>query len=229
ENVETFFGGPHPRWELSVGDFQDLAPTLSPDEPSVDRVVLDMLAPWECVDAAAGVLVSGGVFLAYVATVTQLSRTAEALRDHGEFTEPYAWESFVRPWHLEGLAVRPEHRMNAHTGFLLTSRRTAHGTAALRPAARAAAERARRVPAPRPPLRARRRGAAPRRTAGARVAPRGGAEPPRQRRLRRLRGRVDCEGRGGAGSRPAQAQAGAARHPSGPRSVIATGKERARP
>ncbi|MFC7463692.1 tRNA (adenine-N1)-methyltransferase [Brachybacterium sp. GCM10030252] len=131
ENVETFFGGPNPSWDLTVGDFQDVAPTLAPDGPAVDRVVLDMLAPWECIEAAAEVLVSGGVFLAYVATVTQLSRTAEALRDHGEFTEPFAWESFVRPWHLEGLAVRPEHRMNAHTGFLLTSRRTAHGTSAL--------------------------------------------------------------------------------------------------
>ena len=131
ENVETYFGGPHPAWQLSVGDFQTLAPTLSPDEPTVDRVVLDMLAPWECVDAAAEVLVSGGVFLAYVATVTQLSRTAEALRAHGEFAEPDAWESFVRPWHLEGLAVRPKHRMNAHTGFLLTARRTAHGQQAM--------------------------------------------------------------------------------------------------
>src|SRR5699024_9860548 len=95
--------------------------------------------PWECVDAASDVLVSGGVFLAYVATVTQLSRTAEALRDHGEFTEPYAWESFVRPSHLEGLAVRPEHRMNAHTRLLLTCPRPAHGMAGLprvtRPAA----------------------------------------------------------------------------------------------
>ena len=132
ENVDTFFGGPHPAWTLSIGDFQDTALELAADGPCADRVVLDMLAPWECVDAAATALVSGGVFLAYVATVTQLSRTAEALRDHGEFTEPYAWESFVRPWHLEGLAVRPEHRMNAHTGFLLTARRTAHGTEALR-------------------------------------------------------------------------------------------------
>lgn len=131
ENVETYFGAPHPAWDLTIGDFQDVAPTLAPEGPAVDRVVLDMLAPWECIDAAAEVLVSGGVFLAYVATVTQLSRTAEALRDHGEFTEPSAWESFVRPWHLEGLAVRPEHRMNAHTGFLLTARRTAHGTTAM--------------------------------------------------------------------------------------------------
>ncbi|GAA1331335.1 tRNA (adenine-N1)-methyltransferase [Brachybacterium rhamnosum] len=133
ENVDTFFGvsegEDHPWWDLTIGDFQDVAPTLG--ESAVDRVVLDMLAPWECVEAAGDVLVSGGVFLAYVATVTQLSRTAEALRDHGEFTEPDAWECFVRPWHLEGLAVRPEHRMNAHTGFLITARRTAHGTRAL--------------------------------------------------------------------------------------------------
>lgn len=131
ENVATYFGGEHPAWTLSIGDFQEKALELAADGPCADRVILDMLAPWECIDAAATALVSGGVFLAYVATVTQLSRTAEALRDHGEFTEPYAWESFVRPWHLEGLSVRPEHRMNAHTGFLLTSRRTAHGVQAL--------------------------------------------------------------------------------------------------
>jgi tRNA (adenine57-N1/adenine58-N1)-methyltransferase len=132
ENVDTFFGGTPETWDLQIGDFQDVAAQMAREGESADRVVLDMLAPWECVDAAAEVLVSGGVYLAYVATVTQLSRTAEALRDHGEFTEPQAWESFVRPWHLEGLAVRPEHRMNAHTGFLLTARRTAHGTQALR-------------------------------------------------------------------------------------------------
>ncbi|MDO5661360.1 MAG: tRNA (adenine-N1)-methyltransferase [Brachybacterium sp.] len=131
ENVTTYFGEDHPAWDLTVGDFQDVAADLAAEGPVADRVVLDMLAPWECIDVAADALVSGGVFLAYVATVTQLSRTAEALRDHGQFTEPHAWESFVRPWHLEGLAVRPEHRMNAHTGFLLTARRTAHGTEAL--------------------------------------------------------------------------------------------------
>lgn len=132
ENVDTFFGHTPQSWNLQVGDFQEVVPQLVAQGEQVDRVVLDMLAPWECVDAAADVLVSGGVFLAYVATVTQLSRTAEALRDHGEFAEPEAWESFVRPWHLEGLAVRPKHRMNAHTGFLITARRAAHGTTAMR-------------------------------------------------------------------------------------------------
>lgn len=125
-NVETLFGGPHPAWNITIGDFQDAV--VQTEEPgSVDRVVLDMLAPWECLDAVATVLAPGGVWINYVATVTQLSRTAEAIRDSGRFTEPEAWESMVRGWHLEGLAVRPNHRMVAHTGFLLVTRKLADG------------------------------------------------------------------------------------------------------
>jgi tRNA (adenine57-N1/adenine58-N1)-methyltransferase len=67
------------------------------------------------------------VLICYVATATQLSRVAEAVRDHGGYTEPEAWESLVRGWHLEGLAVRPQHRMHGHTGFLITTRRLAPG------------------------------------------------------------------------------------------------------
>ena len=92
-----------------------------------------MLAPWECLDAVATVLAPGGVWINYVATVTQLSRTAEAIRADGRFTEPDAWESMVRGWHLEGLAVRPDHRMVAHTGFLLVTRRLADGVTGLSP------------------------------------------------------------------------------------------------
>ena len=127
-NVEYHFGGPHPAWRLELGDFAERVTELEPH--SVDRVVLDMLAPWENIDAAADVLAPGGVFLAYVATATQLSRVAEDLREHGEFTEPVAWETMVRTWHLEGLAVRPDHRMIGHTGFLITARRMAPGVEA---------------------------------------------------------------------------------------------------
>lgn len=122
-NVETFFGGPHPAWTLTVGD---LAETLQ--DTDVDRVVLDMLAPWECLDAVARALTPGGVLICYVATATQLSRVAEAMRADGRYAEPSAWESMVRGWHLEGLAVRPQHRMVGHTGFLVTARRLADGT-----------------------------------------------------------------------------------------------------
>jgi tRNA (adenine57-N1/adenine58-N1)-methyltransferase len=124
-NVEQFFGGPPSSWQLVAGDFG-----RSGEDPSAsdfDRVILDMLAPWECVDAAALALVPGGLVCCYVATTTQLSRTVEALRGHGGFDEPAAWESLTRGWHVEGLAVRPEHRMVGHTGFLVTSRRLAPG------------------------------------------------------------------------------------------------------
>jgi tRNA (adenine57-N1/adenine58-N1)-methyltransferase len=126
-NVTNFFGAEHPAWRLEVGDLVD-----SLDITDADRVVLDMLAPWECVDAVAGALVPGGVFCAYVATTTQLSRFVETLRAHGEFTEPRAWESLVRDWHVEGLAVRPGHRMQGHTAFLVTARRMAPGVKAPR-------------------------------------------------------------------------------------------------
>ena len=86
-----------------------------------------MLAPWEVLDAVSGALRPGGLLCCYVATTTQLSTTVEALRAHGTFTEPQSWESMVRGWHVEGLAVRPEHRMVGHTGFLLTTRRMAEG------------------------------------------------------------------------------------------------------
>jgi tRNA (adenine57-N1/adenine58-N1)-methyltransferase len=100
------------------------------DDASFDRVVLDMLAPWENVAAAARVLIPGGLICCYVATTTQLSRVVEELRAHGGFFEPAAWETLYRGWHVDGLAVRPDHRMIAHTGFLVTARRLATGVSA---------------------------------------------------------------------------------------------------
>lgn len=135
-NIETFFGGPHPAWSLTMGDLAEALGDV--EEPgSVDRAVLDMLAPWECLDAVATALAPGGVIICYVATVTQLSRVAEALRADGRFTEPESHETMVRGWHVEGLAVRPDHRMVAHTGFLITARRLADGAERLAPKRRA--------------------------------------------------------------------------------------------
>jgi tRNA (adenine57-N1/adenine58-N1)-methyltransferase catalytic subunit len=126
-NVDQFFSGRHPAWALTVGD---LSVAMSQPPGSVDRVVLDMLAPWECVQRVADALVPGGLLCAYVATTTQLARTVETLRAHGGFTEPHPWESLVREWHVEGLAVRPGHKMVGHTGFLVTARRLAPGESA---------------------------------------------------------------------------------------------------
>jgi tRNA (adenine57-N1/adenine58-N1)-methyltransferase len=125
-NIENYFGGRPANWSLAIGSVQD-----QEFDQEFDRVILDMLAPWECVEMAARVLRPGGVFMAYVATTTQLSATAEALKDDGHFTEPESFESMVRGWHHEGLAVRPQQRMIGHTGFLIFSRRMAPGVEVL--------------------------------------------------------------------------------------------------
>lgn len=125
-NVEAFFGETHPGWRIHIGDAAQKP--LEVESPGgVDRVVLDMLTPWECLETIRTVLTPGGVWVSYVASVTQLSRLTEAIRASGGFTEPEAHETMLRTWHIDGLAVRPDHRMVAHTGFLLTARRLAEG------------------------------------------------------------------------------------------------------
>ncbi|NEM90057.1 tRNA (adenine-N1)-methyltransferase [Galbitalea soli] len=125
-NVEAFLAGRPSNWTVTVGDLAEALPA-GEEAGTVDRVVLDMLAPWECIPMAADALTPGGVIICYIATVTQLSRVAEAIRSSGRFTDPESSETIVRTWHVEGLAVRPDHRMVAHTGFLLTARRLAPG------------------------------------------------------------------------------------------------------
>jgi tRNA (adenine57-N1/adenine58-N1)-methyltransferase len=124
-NVETFFGASPANWSLRRKDVAE-----HPEDEPVDRVVLDMLSPWEALPAMRAALRPGGVLVGYVATTTQLSRLVEAIREAGEFTEPAAWETLVRSWHVLGLAVRPEHRMVGHTAFLVTARRLAPGVVA---------------------------------------------------------------------------------------------------
>jgi tRNA (adenine57-N1/adenine58-N1)-methyltransferase len=128
-NVERFFGAAPENWRLTCGDLVESL-TAQPLEAPADRAVLDMLAPWECLDAVARSLAPGGVLCCYVATTTQLSRTVESMRDDGRFAEPAPWETMLRTWHVEGLAVRPDHRMVGHTGFLVTARRLADGVSA---------------------------------------------------------------------------------------------------
>jgi tRNA (adenine57-N1/adenine58-N1)-methyltransferase catalytic subunit len=131
-NVSVFFGGVPPNWELIV---KDVVASELPDD-SFDRAVLDMLSPWEVLDAVSRLVVAGGVLVIYVATVTQLSKVVEELRAQQCWTEPRAWETMQRGWHAVGLAVRPQHTMRGHTAFLVASRRLAPGTVAPMPLGR---------------------------------------------------------------------------------------------
>ncbi|BBY89600.1 tRNA (adenine-N1)-methyltransferase [Mycolicibacterium tokaiense] len=121
-NVETFFGERPANWNLVIGDLAEYS------GPQVDRAVLDMLSPWEVLPAVSAALVPGGVLMIYVATVTQLSKTVEALREQQCWTEPRSWETMQRGWNVVGLAVRPQHNMRGHTAFLISARRLAPDT-----------------------------------------------------------------------------------------------------
>lgn len=124
-NVETFFGVRPAQWHLRLGDLVEAC-----GEEQVDRVILDMLRPWDCIDTVAEVLIPGGFFCAYVATTTQMGRVMDALRTHEGFTEPTAREYGVQDWHAEGLAIRPKHSKTGHTGYLVFARRLAPGVKA---------------------------------------------------------------------------------------------------
>jgi tRNA (adenine57-N1/adenine58-N1)-methyltransferase len=137
--VELIHNGPslratHPTLlraaEAAAGPSQAQAPADPAGDSMFDRVILDMLSPWDCVADVANALIPGGLLCCYVATTTQLSRVTEEIRLHGGFFEPAAWETLMRGWHLDGLAVRPEHRMIGHTAFLVTARRLADGVSA---------------------------------------------------------------------------------------------------
>jgi tRNA (adenine57-N1/adenine58-N1)-methyltransferase len=119
-NVTARFGGHPHNWALRVGDVvEGLA------SASCDRVVLDLLDPWAAVGAAAGALHPGGILLAYTPTVPQVMRLREALDADERWGLASTVETLVRGWHVSGLAVRPDHRMVAHTAFLTTARRLA--------------------------------------------------------------------------------------------------------
>ena len=134
-NATVFYGRRPEWWDLRVGDFDSVAATLGGH--SFDRIVLDMLDPWNRIEQAHRVIRPGGVLVAYITTTTQLSRMAEAVRESGQWTEPQMQETIERTWKAQGLAVRPNHQMIGHTGFLLVTRAMADGVAALRKKQRA--------------------------------------------------------------------------------------------
>jgi tRNA (adenine57-N1/adenine58-N1)-methyltransferase len=114
---------------LRSGEVGNLTVRLRPveegigEEEPVDRVVLDLPEPWRLVDAVARVLRSGGILLSYLPTIIQSQQLHELLRRHPAFGLVDTFETLLRPWNIEGLSVRPFHRMVAHTGFLTVARR----------------------------------------------------------------------------------------------------------
>ena len=128
-NATVYFGERPGWWDLRIGDFDSVARELP--EHAFDRIVLDMLDPWNRLEQAYRVIAPGGMLVVYVTTTTQLSRMAESLRQTGVWTEPDIQETLERSWKAQGLAVRPDHQMIGHTGFLVVTRAMAEGYHAL--------------------------------------------------------------------------------------------------
>ena len=122
ENVRRFHGDA-PNWTVHVQDaFAGF------HETGIDRLVVDLAEPWNLLEHAARALRLGGVITAYVPTVLQVKQQVDALRAHGGFACPEVMENLLRFWHVQNRSVRPEHRMVAHTGFIVVARRAERAT-----------------------------------------------------------------------------------------------------
>ncbi len=116
-NVRQFLGEA-PQWTVKVRDAMQ-----GFDERNVDRITIDLAEPWRLLPHAATSLRLGGLLLGYVPTVLQVKGFVDALREHGGFAAIQSFETLTRFWNVRGLSVRPEHRMVAHTGFIIVARR----------------------------------------------------------------------------------------------------------
>ncbi|MEO7557338.1 MAG: tRNA (adenine-N1)-methyltransferase [Acidimicrobiales bacterium] len=117
QNVSRFLGADAAtRYRVELRDAYE-----GIDEVRLDRVVLDLPEPWQVVKAAERSLRPGGIFVAYTPSILQAAHLREAL-DASAFALPETIEVLNRSWHIEGQAVRPDHRMVAHTGFLTSAR-----------------------------------------------------------------------------------------------------------
>jgi tRNA (adenine57-N1/adenine58-N1)-methyltransferase catalytic subunit len=119
-NVERFGGG-----DPTLGTLDAHLGDMYEDEISieVDRVVFDLTEPWRALPSVERCLRPGGILCAYVPTIPQVMELVRALGRGWALTKTF--ETMHRGWNVDGLSVRPDHRMVAHTGFLITSRRLA--------------------------------------------------------------------------------------------------------
>lgn len=123
-NISAWYeslGGKPENIELRVGDIFEGIP-----EMGIDRIVLDLPEPWHAFASATQSLAAGGILCCYLPTIPQVSQTVETARRHG-FEQISTFEGLVRTWNIDGQSVRPDHRMVAHTGFLITARKTSAG------------------------------------------------------------------------------------------------------
>jgi tRNA (adenine57-N1/adenine58-N1)-methyltransferase len=120
-NVSSFVGPDAlERYRVRIADSYE---GIDPDDiggRAFDRVVLDLPEPWNVVKHAEQALVGGGILVAYTPSILQAVRVRELLT--GRWIDVRTIEVLHRGWHIKDQAVRPDHRMVAHTAFLTVGR-----------------------------------------------------------------------------------------------------------
>lgn len=115
-NVRSFLGEDAlGRYDVSIGDSYEEQP-----DGEFDRVMLDLPEPWRVTPTAEKILVPGGLLVAYTPSITQAVQVRESLGKG--WADQRTLEVLHRTWHIEGMSVRPDHRMVAHTAFLTVAR-----------------------------------------------------------------------------------------------------------
>ena len=119
-NIERFVGS-----DPNYGTVDAKLADVYSDELAieVDRAVLDLTEPWRALPNIERVLRPGGLLVAYMPTVPQVQNLVAALQDGWAMVRTF--ETLQRGWNVDGLSVRPDHRMVAHTAFLVVARRVA--------------------------------------------------------------------------------------------------------
>ncbi len=116
-NVKRFIG-PTPNWTLAQADAYQGLPVRE-----VDRILIDLPEPWQVLPHAREVVRPGGVLVGYLPTVLQVKALVDALYADPRFDCVEVMENMLRFWHVKDRSIRPEHRMVAHTGFIIVARR----------------------------------------------------------------------------------------------------------
>ena len=117
KNVEMFLGSDVlDRYEIHLRDSYE-----GINHSGFDRVVLDIPEPWRVIPHVPKALGAGGLLVSYSPSITQVMQVTDALKAVG-FSDISTTEVLNRGWHIDGKAVRPDHRMVAHTGFLTRGR-----------------------------------------------------------------------------------------------------------
>lgn len=92
------------------------------DEEDLDAVLMDIPDPWELLPSVYEKLKPNGIFVAFVPSCEQISKTAVKAREVG-FSLIEVHEILDREYESDERRTRPHPRMIAHTGFIVLGRK----------------------------------------------------------------------------------------------------------